>query len=224
MDPDCLKQFRLDHRAVMHAIALHLTPLPSVLKGGSALIFCYGQNRYSEDLDYNANKPLNLETRVRDAIHGINGKVLAVATDKDTDTVRRYYITYQYKSITQHVLKIETSFLEKINESDLSLTNKIRTFNIDVLAQQKLFAMRTDAGGRTKPRDLEDIRFIVQRYDHDLRPTTRARITDFAVNNGSQLINRYLSAYEADPEFKTDDLQETIEALMAYRKQTPMTS
>jgi predicted nucleotidyltransferase component of viral defense system len=40
------------HVEIMRAIARELHDLPMVLKGGTALLLCYGLDRFSEDLDF----------------------------------------------------------------------------------------------------------------------------------------------------------------------------
>jgi predicted nucleotidyltransferase component of viral defense system len=42
------------------------------LKGGTSLNLAYGLDRFSEDLDYNSNKKLNIESIFKDAIDYIN--------------------------------------------------------------------------------------------------------------------------------------------------------
>ena len=56
------------HMRVMQAIARNVINTPMVLKGGTALLLCYGLDRFSEDLDFDCEKRINLETRIKVAV------------------------------------------------------------------------------------------------------------------------------------------------------------
>ncbi len=58
----------------MRAIVKNLADTPMVLKGGTALYLGYGLNRFSEDLDFDCHKKINLLGRVKSAIP--NGIIL----------------------------------------------------------------------------------------------------------------------------------------------------
>lgn len=60
------------HIVVMKAIAMAVADTPMVLKGGTALLLVYGLDRFSEDLDFDSNKAINLENRIQQA-----GRLLA---------------------------------------------------------------------------------------------------------------------------------------------------
>ncbi len=44
----------------MRRIARSLQDTPLILKGGTALLLVHGLDRFSEDLDFDSNKPINL--------------------------------------------------------------------------------------------------------------------------------------------------------------------
>ena len=48
------------HVEIMRAVAKDIQDLPMVLKGGTALLLCYGLDRFSEDLDFDAPKKFSL--------------------------------------------------------------------------------------------------------------------------------------------------------------------
>lgn len=56
------------HVRVMRAVLAAMQDSPLVLKGGTALLLCYGLDRFSEDLDFDAPKKLNLESRLERAL------------------------------------------------------------------------------------------------------------------------------------------------------------
>lgn len=207
-----------ERRKLLRAVADGLADLPSVLKGGSALIFGYNLPRYSEDLDYNAEQAYNLEARITDAITSVGGTVQDITLRKDTDLVRRYSVRYDYGATRGVSFKIETSLRDPIKQEDVAVINGIRTYTIDALARQKLYAMRTDTGGRVAPRDLEDTVFIALNHHHTLSQETRTRIADLVMDGGSALLSRYQAAYQISPENSDDELLASIEALITYRK------
>jgi hypothetical protein len=94
--------------------------------------------------------------------------------------------------------------------------NRYRTYTISALAAQKLAAM-DDQGGRIKPRDLEDIRFLTERYGADLDESIRTSIADLVADGGVALANKYRHAYVIDEERSEDDLTATVLSLLAYR-------
>ena len=112
----------------MTAVASDLASLPLALKGGTALLLCYGLDRFSEDIDLDGRKKLNLQSRL--------GAVLSRVTTehdirivKDTDTVQRLKIRYKTLLATGN-LKIEVSYRTSFEEVDLAEINGIKTYKI----------------------------------------------------------------------------------------------
>ncbi|MFP6111712.1 nucleotidyl transferase AbiEii/AbiGii toxin family protein [Helicobacter pylori] len=56
-----LSEQALNHEKLMRAIVKNLADTPMVLKGGTALYLGYGLNRFSEDLDFDCCKKINLK-------------------------------------------------------------------------------------------------------------------------------------------------------------------
>ena len=110
----------------MQAVACDLASLPLALKGGTALLLCYGLDRFSEDIDLDGRKKLNLQSRL--------GAVLSRVTTehdirivKDTDTVQRIKIRYKTPVATAN-LKIEVSYRTGFDEIDLADIKGIKTY------------------------------------------------------------------------------------------------
>ena len=90
-----------EHLEVMAAIchAFNKKGMPMVLKGGTALQLCYGLDRFSEDLDFDCAKSLNLESSIKEVFAHL-GKSRPhlrdpeISVTKDTETVKRYRINY----------------------------------------------------------------------------------------------------------------------------------
>lgn len=144
------------HAQFMSEIAKSISDSPTVLKGGTALLLAYGLDRYSEDLDFDSTKQLNLQKRINDSAKKLNIDVKAIHLKKDTPTTKRYVVQYN-SEYGFSSLKIETSFRsKKINTQDTTTINGIKTYKIGTLINQKLDA----AQNRTKVRDLFDIKQI----------------------------------------------------------------
>ena len=59
------------HVRIMRAVLATVQDSPLVLKGGTALLLCYGLDRFSEDLDFDAPKKMNLESRLEKALGSV---------------------------------------------------------------------------------------------------------------------------------------------------------
>jgi hypothetical protein len=203
------------HRHVLTTVAVALAPLPSVLKGGSALNIAYGRNRHTEDLDYNAEHALSLDAKITAALTGMGGAVHSIQLTKDTATVRRSIVSYSCGDAAIMRFKVETSLRDPIDPATVVMRQGVRTYTISVLAAQKLQAMSAE-DGRTVPRDLEDIRFIAERYDADLHHSVRSAIADLVRDGGERLLTRYRAAYAFSEGYTEDGLTETLLGLLAY--------
>ncbi len=186
--------------AICHS--LHKNKQPMVLKGGTALRFCYGLDRFSEDLDFDSAKPLNLERTISKIFShlGKNCKSLRnikITLTKKTDTVRRYRVEYG----DDINLKIETSLRGTPDDSDLAVVNGIITYKVSVLIAQKLSALR----GRTTARDLHDVIYLYENYYDDFTDEQRATVIDL-YNSQSEVLARFNAAYLEDTILDTEDL------------------
>lgn len=129
----------------------------TILKGGTALMFGYGLDRFSEDIDLDSTNT-HLEKIIKDYCD-INA--LSYNVKKDTPFVKRYMLEYE----TNKKIKIEISYRNKrLNKDDFQVINGVKIYNID-----KLFGMKLNAyNGRDKLRDLYDIVFIFKNYKEAL--------------------------------------------------------
>ena len=154
---------QVEHAEVMASICQTFSKnkMPMVLKGGTALGLCFGLDRFSEDLDFDSDKPLNLETTIKQVFAQM-GKAKphlrnpSISLKKKTDTVRRYRIIYA----DGKNLKLETSFRHVPEDKELVEINGILTYKINVLIDQKINALN----GRTAARDLYDVIYLYEHY------------------------------------------------------------
>ncbi|OOH72830.1 nucleotidyl transferase AbiEii/AbiGii toxin family protein [Leptospirillum ferriphilum] len=143
------------HIEIMKSIARSLADTPLILKGGTALLFAYGLDRFSEDLDFDSNKHLRLENRIEKAT-GPLLKIDSVDVLKNTETVQRYRVKYSTKEIPGS-LKIEVSCRDSYDSSKAHFHDGIRIYDLPVLIDHKLEAFRD----RTVARDLYDLHFLL---------------------------------------------------------------
>jgi len=146
------------HVTIMRAVAQDFLDMPMVLKGGTALLLCYGLDRFSEDLDFDAPKKFTIAPRV-ERILSRHAATYEVKTVKETPTVQR--LKSHYAGISRdRLLKIETSFRNPPADEHIKVIDGIRTYPISDLIEQKLNAL----ANRTTARDIYDISFLTRSY------------------------------------------------------------
>jgi predicted nucleotidyltransferase component of viral defense system len=193
-----------EHEAVMLAIchAFKQKGLPMILKGGTALKFCYNLDRFSEDLDFDCAKALKLESSIIEVFTHL-GKSKPqlrdpiISVTKDTQTVKRYRIIYG-EDVN---LKLETSLRGTPNDDDIVELNGILTYKASCLIDQKLSALN----GRTAARDLHDVIYLYCEYFDDFSEDNLAEIQALYASQAATL-NRFNLAYDEDTILSTNDL------------------
>ena len=201
-----------EHLEVMTEIchSFNRKGLPMVLKGGTALKLCYGLDRFSEDLDFDCAKSLNLDSSIQ-AVFAQLGKTKQhlrnpdVSVTKDTQTVKRYRIIYA----DDINLKLETSLRGTPNDDDLIQLNGILTYKIEKLIQQKLRALN----GRTAARDLHDVIYLYENFFDSFGKDELGEI-EALYSNQSSVIDEYNSAYGEDTILSTTNLLEDLGKLI----------
>lgn len=187
------------HIEIMRSLAQDFHDLPIVLKGGTALLLCYGLDRFSEDLDFDANKKFNLSGRI-ESIMARKAEEHTVKTVKNTDTVQRLKIHYIQKGVDR-LLKLEVSLRDEIKNDDVVLIDGIKTYKVARLIEQKIEALLN----RTKARDLYDVSFLLRQYrtEFTLKAVERLQL---AVQDMNQLEARFRPAFEDDDLVDEDEL------------------
>ena len=66
------------HLALMEKVLKQTSKLPFIFKGGSALLFCYGLNRFSEDLDFDCAKRINPKSCITEAVKDLNSNAALI--------------------------------------------------------------------------------------------------------------------------------------------------
>ena len=185
-----------------------LNNLPLTLKGGTALLFGYSLDRMSTDLDFDANKDVNLESVIAKAFASYHGENRPVLIDlnlkKHTDIVKKYMVTYgEYNTDKKENLKIEMSFRRGYQESETDVINNMRIYKLPVIFDFKKMAFQD----RTVARDLHDIIFIGKNYINNLNAEQISFIKNI-YKNVDAIFNRYFIAYKEDDILKDRFLED----------------
>lgn len=191
-----LTEAQQKHIRVMREVLLSVQETPLVLKGGTALLVCYGLNRFSEDLDFDAPKKLNLESRMESALARITSK-LKITRTKDTDTVQRYRLEYEYGG-TLGRLKVEVSCRDAAAAADdVIQVAGVRTYRVSRLIEQKLNALEN----RTAARDLFDVHFLARQHAESFSSQSRERLRVLTADM-NRLEGRFRPAFDEDDLFR----------------------
>lgn len=166
----------LEHKKLERSFLNYLgKDIMFVLKGGTALMFCYGLDRMSEDLDFDSINPNSSMIKKVDSF--CKKYDYDYVIKKDTETVQRCNIHVS----SNEYLKIETSYRKSnIDDSGITVVNGIKTYTIDFLANFKAnaYAMRDTI------RDLYDISFIINNFWDSLSDSTKRNFQDILSYKG----------------------------------------
>ena len=198
-----LNQRNFYHKILMTCILKQLSDTPLVLKGGTALYLGYGLTRFSEDLDFDSSKRLNLLNKIKEAFP-LGIRLLNINIKKDTETVTRYLIDYSVDAIKlTDKLKIEISYRTPIQEDLVCVKDGIRYAPIEQLIDYKLKAAFDGDNTRSKCRDLYDLHFLAKNYSESFNVDTAKRLYEFS-KDPDVLVSRY------DIDVKDDQLLRDI--------------
>ena len=159
---------------VMKQILSCLQEYPLAFKGGSAIMFFYQGDRFSEDLDFDAFVSPD-EFWVSDVVEKLNKRLnLKVSVAKDTSTTKRIKVL---DDRFRKGVKVEISFrnVERLRKDLGSRAKGLRVYSVDILARLKLKALE----GRQEGRDLYDLAFIIDFWSKSLKEDTLKRIASF---------------------------------------------
>ena len=196
----------------MEKILEKMADKPLIFKGGSSLLFGYGLDRFSEDLDFDVNYPLNIK-------YVINS-LKDIATDfnikKDTETTKRLIV-----NIDNDFIKIEISLrkIRNIDDSKLkSFINNIKLYSIDELLKLKINAFKS----RVVARDLYDIAYILNQYFKEIEKSSPYLLDicyeTFAKDVMDMVID-YEQVFSNDNILDIEDLFKTAQRLERFKKE-----
>lgn len=197
------------HEKLMRVIVKNLVDTPMVLKGGTALYLGYGLNRFSENLDFDCCKKINLLSKVKSAIP--NGIILNdIHIKKDTDSVGRYMVRYAAKdNKEEQTLKLEVSYRDAPKESEVNVIDGMRIAKVKRIIDNKLCACFDGEHTRTKARDLFDLHFLAKHYEEHFSLDLATRLKEFS-KDPDKLVSDYKQNKSEDILLnKIIDLEET---------------
>lgn len=163
-----------------------------ILKGGTALMLCYGLDRFFEDIDLDGFKQIPREIIRRFC----TSRRYSFTNTKDTQTVKRYMIDC---GIPGTKLKIEVYYRNKaINNDDSKIYSdpfgkNVRVYKLDPITDRKIYAYLY----RDKIRDLYDLCFLVKNYYDKLSEPIKSRLSDVFLYKGFEYVG-YLVKTQKD--------------------------
>ncbi|MBS1038104.1 nucleotidyl transferase AbiEii/AbiGii toxin family protein [Gluconobacter cerinus] len=179
------------HVDIMKLIVQSLNGTPYVLKGGTSLLLGYGLDRFSEDLDFDSGKKLDLESKIRSSMpkdtHITNFRVA-----KNSEDNQRYIVTFSNGEFARR-LKIETKFIDEIPEDEINIIDGMQISSISRIIDGKTNAFIN----RTAIRDLYDVDFLLRNYINEFSEIAKKRVVD-AFENEMNILDEYREAYDAD--------------------------
>ncbi len=141
-----------------------------VLKGGTALMLCYGLDRFSEGIDLDMlsqNNKDDLQNILKQYCSntGFSFKVI-----KQTNTTDRYVLHYS----DIQMVKIEISRRKLATSENIKKINGIQVYDIDTLCILK----KGTYDNRMRLRDLYDLVFICSNYWNELSPAVKTSVVE----------------------------------------------
>lgn len=194
------------HVQIMSDVACSFSNTPLVLKGGTALLLAYGLDRFSEDLDFDSDKHMNLESKIKKSVSKY-AKVEAIDVKKQTSTAMRYRATYSAFD-KQNILKIEISFRNLPKPDDINIIGGIKIYKLPALINQKLNTLEE----RTKARDLYDVAFLASKYLDQFGSVQLKKLQNIT-QNLDVLEKRFTPAFQRDLVLANVDVQGLVLSL-----------
>lgn len=174
-----------------------------ILKGGTALMFFYHLDRFSDDIDLDARGSMIKAEKSIQYIAGQNGWKYRIT--KNTDTVFRMMIDYGGKNdLGDYPLKLEISGRNKnwLNNGLLETKeiNGIYVYDLKVLVGMKLMAF----AHRDKIRDFYDIAFLIRNHEELFTKEQLTEVKYIMDYKGMDFLAKFL-----EKELKTHSLSQS---------------
>lgn len=172
-----------------------------VLKGGTALMLCYGLPRFSDkiELEGKNEKFFELLDRFVEAFKDKYG-TLSYTREEDTNAVRSAIIQYG----ASRVLRVKVSYRGRyIDLKDCNTINGILVYSIEEILSWKWITF----GSSNSVRDLYDMTFIYLRYNEILDSYTIKQLRGTLAYMGIEKAE-YLIKTQPDELINTDELLE----------------
>jgi predicted nucleotidyltransferase component of viral defense system len=210
-------QEQATHQKWMLSIAKaisHATKGKYILKGGTALMFFYGIDRFSVDLDYDVKERMDIKNIIVSTANATCGKNAELNVKKDTDTAQRYIIHFVYKNSDKNI-KIDCSSRDKaeINFDMYSLRDGIHVYNIEEIIKQKCNALM----GRERPRDIYDVSYLLRTYPHQFEKNLLITLDKYLDERGmDNIVSNFETTVQTTNDFTLIDKDSSFVVLSLY--------
>lgn len=133
---------------------------PIVLKGGTCLLLYYGLDRFSEDLDFDAEKKPSIINKLK-RFKSNDYQIDRINVRKDTETVFRCMVYYRIKTvdIDSRSLKIEISLRAPVCKENICTVDGVK-----ISIKQQITNKLNTIIARSKVKDLYDMCFLLHKY------------------------------------------------------------
>lgn len=176
-----------------------------VLKGGTALMLCYGLDRFSEDIDLDMLSQNNKDDLQNILKQYCSNTGVSFKAIKQTNTTERYILHYD----DTQTLKIEISRRKFVTSENIKKINGIQVYDIDTLCILK----KGTYDNRMRLRDLYDLVFICSNYWNELSPAVKTAVVESLSRDVLERFD-YLIKQERDDYFDTNKLETKLLSLL----------
>ena len=185
------------HERLMQEVLRRIPSTGLVLKGGSALAFCYGAGRHSTDLDFDARRRVDLRGIIRRAGRAAGVEMQPVER-KPRKKKERFHGPYvnPFKE-GPALLKVDVRWKTAPVRRDIVVVGGVRTYKVEAIYDQKVAALKS----RKEARDLFDLAFVMKSYGERLRDD-QIRWADSYLSDRKRVRRRYAKEFEHDEVLK----------------------
>ncbi len=180
---------------------------PLVFKGGTALMFYYRLDRFSEDLDFDSPYPVSVNS-----LCNILREIGEVTVKKDTDTVKRLMLKPFNKDFS---IKLEVSLRDyKPVDKTVKIGERLTVYGVNDLFLQKVRALVN----RRKARDLYDLTFLLEEWGDYLSIEVKEKLLSIFQNKLEiyDLIPQFIDEFRSNRLLTDSDLLKSVERLMSF--------
>ncbi|WP_457568889.1 nucleotidyl transferase AbiEii/AbiGii toxin family protein [Desulfurobacterium sp.] len=197
----------LEKIEMMKKILETVSGKPLVFKGGTALMFYYRLDRFSEDLDFDSPYPVSVNS-----LCNILREIGEVTVKKDTDTVKRLMLKPFNKDFS---IKLEVSLRDyKPVDKTVKIGERLTVYGVNDLFLQKVRALVN----RRKARDLYDLTFLLEEWGDYLSIEVKEKLLSIFQNKLEiyDLIPQFIDEFRSNRLLTDSDLLKSVERLMSF--------
>ena len=146
------------HERLLREVLKRVRGMDLVLKGGSALAFCYGVGRHSTDLDFDARRRVDFRGIIRRAGRSVGVEMNSVE-GKPRKKQERFLGNYVNPFKREPaLLKVDVRWKTAPVKRNIVIVSGIRTYKVEAIYDQKVAAVKS----RKDAHDLFDLAFVMK--------------------------------------------------------------